>query len=230
MSRRDWSTSNFLRYASGVATVAPLTIACWAKTSITATAQSIVGLYTSGSAFNRNSFILQLSTGDAVRFSTADGAGQSNASTSTTISANTWFHACGRTSSASSRDAYLNGGGKGSNATSATPTGINRTSVGVGDGSSASNQFAPAGTGDIAEVAIWSIALSDADIATLATGVSPLSVHPESLVGYWPVIGVNSPENNLLSNTSVLSVQGSLSQSAHPRILMPHRRPIRGQI
>jgi len=36
--------------------------------------------------------------------------------------------------------------------------------------------------GDLAEAAIWNIALSDADVARLATGESPLSVRPDALV------------------------------------------------
>lgn len=215
-ARRGWSTSNFLRYAVGVVTAVPLSMCVWAKTSVTGSAQTIMGLFTSGSAFNRNSFRLSLSSGDNVSFNTADGSTSNNAATSTTIIANTWFHACGVTSAANSRAGYLNGGGKGTNTTSTTPTGINRTSVGVGDGSSAVAEFAPAGTGDIAWATIWNVALSDADIAVLATGVDPRLIHPEAIVGFWPLDAGYSPENNLYDATSVLSVQGSLSTVSGP--------------
>lgn len=179
------------------------------------------GLFTSGSAFNRNSFRLLLGTGDNVIADAASGAGTGNATTSTTISADTWFHACGVYTSATSRAAFLNGGGKGTDATNRTPSGIDRTSVGMGDGSSASTPFAPAGTGYLAEVGIWDAALTDAEVAVLATGVSPLAVRPQSLVGYWPIVGKTSPEINYVNGTAVLSVQGTLSAAPHPRVFMP---------
>ena len=223
MARRSWSTANFFRYASGVITAAPVTIACWAKTSITGSAQIMGGLFTSGSAANRNNFQIRLNNTEAVVAASSSATGESNAATSTTITAGTWFHACGVFASATSRAAYLNGGGKVTETTSRVPSGIDRTSVGVGDGSSALNPFAPAGTGDIAEVAIWDIDLTDAEVLLLSKGVSPLLVRPGNLVGYWPLVGNTSPEINYLSSAAVLSMQGTVTTAAHPRVIMPRR-------
>jgi hypothetical protein len=221
MARRGWSSTNFLRYSGGVATATPVTLCAWAKTSVTGTQQRLLGLFNSASGAGLNQFSLAVSTGNAVRAQTGDGASSNAADSSTTISANTWFHACGVFASPTDRRAFLNGAGKGTETTSRTPSGINRTAAGLQDNTAASQPWAPAGTGDIAEAAAWNIALSDTDVAALATGVSPLLIHPEALVGYWPIIGNNSPENNLLSNTSTLSVQGSLSASAHPSVIQP---------
>lgn len=224
MARSGWSTSNYLRYASGLLTATPLTMACWAKTSVSAATQVLMSLNNSASATDRNEFLLYVRSTDAVSVVTADTAA-SVASASTTITTGAWFHAAGVFASATSRAAYFNGANKGANSTSRTPSGINQTLIGVrNNAGSFIDPFAPAGAGVVAEAAIWNIALSDADIAALATGASPLLVHPESIVAYWPLIGNNSPENNRLSNTSVMSISGSLSQAAHPRIIMPHRR------
>lgn len=218
MARRGWSATDYLLYTAGVVTAMPLTIAAWGKTSITGTLQAMVHIGGVGVGPTQNRWSLTVDVNDKVTATTNTTTGTVSAVTSTAISANTWFHACAVFTSATSRDAYLNGGGKGSNTTSRSPTGIDRTAIGVLFGSSVSQPFGPAGTGDLAEVAVWNIALSAADVAALATGVSPLLIHPEALVGYWPLLGVNSPENNLLSNTSVMSITGSLSQSAHPRV------------
>lgn len=77
--------------------------------------------------------------------------------------------------------------------------------------------------GAIAEVGIWNVALSDSDVALLAKGVSPLMVHPESLVFYAPLIGQYSPEIELRSARN-LTLTGTPTQSAHPPIFyIPHR-------
>lgn len=230
MARSDWSTSNFLRCTTAIATATPLTMAAWCKTSITGSLQVICGLFSSADAFPFNQFLLYVDSTDKVAALTADAAVARQALTSTTISASTVFHACGVWASATDRRAFLNGGGKVTEATSLTPAGIDRTSIGVGDSSSASNPLAPAGTGSLAEVAIWNVALADADVASLALGVHPFMVRPDKLVAYWPMIGTYSPEINRKSNTATMAIQGSLSQSAHPRIFMPSQRGLRTRL
>lgn len=42
--------------------------------------------------------------------------------------------------------------------------------------------------GDIAEVGVWDIDLTAAEVASLAKGVSPALVRPQSLVTYLPLI------------------------------------------
>lgn len=217
MARAGWSTSNFLR-GGAVATAVPLTIAAWAKTSITGSQQHIAGLFASGSAFNRNSFRLLVSPGDVIQAMTGSGASTNGGATTTTITAGSWFHACGVFTSATSRAAYLNGGGKGTGSTNLTPAGIDRTSVGLGDGSAANTEFAPSGTGSIAEVGVWDIALSDAEVALLSTGVSPTLVQGAHLIAYWPLLGY-SPEINLITDASTLAVQGSLSIADGPPLI-----------
>ncbi len=220
MARTGWSTSDFLRYAGGVLTATPLTIAAWAKMPNTPGGAAVItGLFTSGSASNRNRFSLQLSNGLLVA-ATGDASTSVGATTSSSYSLTDWFHGCAVFASATSRAAYLNGGGKGTNATSITPSGINRTSVGVGDGSSA-DQALTGGT--IAEVTYWSAALTDAEVAALANGIWPFMVRPDAIVAHFPLVGRYSPEINLKSNAAVLSIQGTLAQAPHPRIVMPRR-------
>lgn len=213
MSRTGWGLTNFTRYASGLITATPLTMAAWFYPTAAANG-AIMGLFTSGSAFNRNSFRLAIDTSPAVIALSADSTATANATSTASASLNAWNHGAAVFASATSRAAYLNGGNKGTETTSRIPSGIDRTSIGVGDGSSASTPFQA--TGMIAYPAIWNIALSDADVAALAAGADPRLIHPEALVAFWPLVGVNSPENSLISNTSVQTIQGSLTQSAQP--------------
>lgn len=73
----------------------------------------------------------------------------------------------------------------------------------------------------LAEVAVWGVALSAAEVASLAAGFSPAFVRPASMVGYWPLVrgGFDKGRNSLAGTAS-----GSPSVVAHPRIIYPRRR------
>lgn len=223
MARRGWSNTGpiSLRYTAALATAVPLTLAAWGKTSMTGLTQYMVSLLNSASADTFDQFTIRLTGANVVSARCGEAAAVSEAVSSTGFTVDTWFHAAAVFTSATDRAAFINGGSKGTNATSRTPAGINRTAIGFQDNAAASRAFAQGGTGSLAEVGIWNAALTDAEIAALATGLSPLSIRPASLIGYWPLIGNNSPENNLVSNTSKMTLVGAPSASAHPRLLYP---------
>lgn len=217
MARGGFSTSNYFS-DSGLVTAVPLTIACWFRTNVTATPQHLAGFYTSGSVASRNCFRLILQSTDVVAASIGDASSGAQALSSTTFTSGTWAHAAGVWSTTSALAAYLNGGGKGTNTTSLTPSGIDRFGVGVGYGSSLTQALAPAGDGALAELGVWNVALDDAEIAVLAAGLRPLYVRPASLVVYAPLWGDRSPEINFLSSTG-LTMNGTVAAAAHPRVL-----------
>ena len=226
MSRTGWSATNFERYAGAIVTAAPVTISAWAWTSISsATKQKIAGIFNSASTGDNNSFIIQV---DANKISAITGGNSGTATASTTFgpSVNTWFHACGVFASASSRAAYINGGGKGTDATGTTPSGLNRTSIGKRDNAGAAEEFAPAGTGYIADVAIWNVALTDAEVLSLSTGISPLKIRPASLQFYSPMIGEGTGDPNLINAATAMAIQGTLTQGPQPPLIMPRRNII----
>lgn len=223
MARTGWGTTNYLSVGSAPVTATPLTLAAWAKTDTIGVTQSILSLTTGAGTADRNAFLLRVRSTDEVNARVCDGSTGTNALTSADITVNTWFHAAAVFTSPTSYAAFLNGGSKGTATTSRTPSGVAFSSIGATVfGTVEASAFASAGL--IAEAGIWNIALSDVDIAALATGVSPLRIHPEALLAYWPLIGNNSPENNLLSNAAALSITGSLSAAAHPRIIMPRKK------
>lgn len=218
-SRAGWSASNVLRCSSAVLTSTPVTMAAWAYPTTLGDNRRIVSILNSASPNNQNQWALGIGPSDNVSATTGDGSSSSSSASTMSITANTWVHAAAVFASATSRAAYLNGGNKGTNTVSRTPTGLNRTSIGAQD--NADLATAPKNMiGPLAHVAIWNVALADADIAALATGMSPLLMQPEALVAYWPLIGVNSPENNLLSNTATMSIVGSLSQDTNPPMFL----------
>jgi hypothetical protein len=56
----------------------------------------------------------------------------------------------------------------------------------------------------------------------LSLGYSPLFVRPQSLVAYWPLIGRNSPELELIGGQG--GTLTGTTQAEHPRIIRPKRR------
>lgn len=72
--------------------------------------------------------------------------------------------------------------------------------------------------GDLAELAFWSIDLSNAEILGIARGWSAQRIRRASLTGYWPIWGVHSPEIDLSpGNNRTLTVSGT-TKTDHPRV------------
>lgn len=171
----DSASSQYCEHAAAVRNTAPLTIAAWFKAGagVTGTLCSI------GATGAANHFFALALASSFVMAETRDKL----VFTSTTYTASTWQHACAVFASASNRSVYLNGGGKQTNTDSATPSGLNRTSAGRTTTASPYQYL----TGSVAEMAIWSTALSDADVTELQTK-SPLLVQTGSLLAYWPFV------------------------------------------
>ncbi len=151
--------------------------------------------------------------GDPITMNTSTGAGNVSAATSAGFSANTWHHACGVEASATDRRVFIDGGSKGTNATSRSPANADRVSIGrIGDSTPAFYT-----SGRIAEVAIWNVALSDAEVALLAKGFSPLFIQPHNLVAYWPLI--RDDDNDWIGGFD-LSAFNTPTVAAHPPLIV----------
>lgn len=207
------NTPDVLRIASAVLSAPPFSIAGWGRPSSFAVIRTLIGIYNSvGNGFN--CWRLRYNTSGNAEFAISDGSSAASALSSTVATAAAWSHLCGVAAGVADRRVYLNGGGKGTNATSLTPTGLNRTSIGMEDNVVQSRALA----GAAAEIGIWNIALSDADAAILAAGASPLLVHPEALVLYAPLWGQSSPEQNLLNATGLTVVGSVVDANDHPPV------------
>jgi hypothetical protein len=89
---------------------------------------------------------------------------------------------------------------------------VNENKIGIG----ALNRLTPAAyfDGKVAEAAIWSAALTDAEVASLGKGVSPRLIRPQSLVFYAPLIRnlVDVRGGRTLTNNNTATV------ATHPRV------------
>ena len=186
------STSNYFANSAAPVTAVPLTMVCWFNpANVTADMNLVSIIDTNG--FNYFSLSAYgAATSDRIAADTGNGTTFPFAQSSAAYTANSWHHAAGVWTSATSRAAFLNGANKGTNSTSCTPGGLNHVNIAAYQGAS-SGVLGPL-NGSVAEAAIWNVALSDAEIARLAEGVSPLEIRPESIVAYWSLDGLDSPE------------------------------------
>jgi hypothetical protein len=120
-------------------------------------------------------------------------------------------HAAGVFVTNSERLAYLNGGaGTLNTGNSGTPTSINRACIGA-VGRDTRLEFA---NSVIAEVGIWNAALTAAEIASLADGMTCDKVRPQSLVFYAPLIRDLQDVRGGLTITN----NNSATVANHPRV------------
>jgi hypothetical protein len=182
---RDFNgTSHFADYGNpslGLSTT--YTVSIWVRTDDVASTRTF-SRWGSTSAGNPFLWILGQVNSD-VRFFVRDNAGTgANSTKSTVLTAGTWTHLAG-TRSGNDVLIYADGvAGSGASAAISTTT-VNRLTVGVaGDGGGGLTQYTD---GNLAEFAIWSVTLTQAEITSLANGLSPLRVRPSALVFYVPM-------------------------------------------
>jgi hypothetical protein len=197
-----------LTVASAPATAVPLTISVWFKSDSATVTQVAACLGIDASTSHQFRVVAAGATGgDPVQAATTQVSGSLATSTSG-YSPGTWHHGCGVFAAANSRAAYIDGGSKGTETTSRTPVGINATFVGR---RSDSVQFFD---GRIAEVAVWNVALSDAEVALLAGGDLPTTIQAGNLVAYWPLLD----DANDDVGARHLSVIGATLDADHPPV------------
>ncbi len=200
---RDFDGTNDILNINAVAvTGIPFTLAAWFRADVINKTMAILWIGDKDDT-NEMHYIQAagLSGGDPVHANTTAAAGGGTAATTSGFSANTWHHAAGVWVANNNRAAFIDGGSKGTNANNRTPGGFDRIRIGSRGDSTPSNYF----NGRIAEAAIYNVALSDAEVAVLASGVSPLRVRPGNLKGYWPIFGA-SPETDFSGQGNPLTV------------------------
>lgn len=204
--------------ASGSAPVTayPFSMGIWFRSSDTTNLQQLLGVGVDGSNNNYwNLFAAGQRPGDPVMFQTRTTS-NGDAISTTGYSANTWHHAMGVATSATSRAVFLDGGGKATNGTNLTPSGVDSARLSKrGDGANYLN-------GRLAEGAVWNTNLSDAEVLALARGVSPLRIRAGNLVAYWPLYGAASPEPDYGGTANNMTLANSPTQADHAPALQLH--------
>lgn len=189
----------------------PCTMVAWAK-SVGLGSQDRVLHLGRNDGTNVDAFVLRKTTSDTLQAAVVAGttAEVSNASTVNGFSVNTWHHCAAIFASSTSRTVYLDGNvaNKGTNTASRSPT-ANFTEYRVGGAMDLADDW----NGYIAHVAVWSAALSEANIQSLAAGANPLTVDSGNLVWYCPTLVDESPMQDRIGSLD-LTFGGNAAYSA----------------
>lgn len=189
----------------------PFTMACWIYPDVVNIEQAPLALIDKDSV---NSYFCDLHVypNGTCGLRAFNGSVYEETTPAGAISASTWTHLCGVYTSATSRSAYKNGGTKTTTTTSVTLGNLDRVLTGAMQfqGQSILQPY----NGKTAEVAVWDVALSDAEVTILALGVSPRLVRPASLKFYFPlvrdIVDYRDSTSPTTLNTSVFD---------HPRVI-----------
>jgi hypothetical protein len=170
----------------GGGTVNVFSIACWYKPSSIANGTAL-GIGDS----NSNVYLALGMNGSGAVFVELSG----QTATAGTLSNGVWAHIAGVQANVTSRIAYKDGVAGSAQTVSTDLTGADTITAGglVLNGSRLS--FAG---GSVAHCAVWSSALSGADVASLAAGARPDAVQSGTLVFYAELDGAGSPEEDLV--------------------------------
>lgn len=208
------ASSQYLESSSSPVSSYPATMSCWFNTTNTTTNQYMMSVCKNG-AIDSMRLAYYGSTDDKVYMECYDSAGGNYGAVSTSAYSSGWAHACGVVTSATSRQAWLNGSSAGVNTSSVVVSGCDRLLAGARRNNVGVSIY---WDGMLAELGWWNVALSASEIASLSSGVSPLFIRPGSLVTYLPLIG-NKVEM-MRGLTFSDSVSAPAAANTHPRVFL----------
>lgn len=168
----DASIGQHFKMTAPVTTTA-MSLACWVYPTSNITSAPMAILDT-GDGYVYHAIFLIAS--GAVRAQSGVNPTATFAVTSSNWTLNAWNHLLAVFNSATDRRIYLNGGSKGTDATSKSPASLDTLSVGSGSTGVAAFAYGSFFTGLIKDAAVWNVALTDANATSLNGGADPSSI------------------------------------------------------
>lgn len=211
----DDASTQYLSYAGAILTATPMSMSALVYKDDGAVGGIMLSI---GNSLTAARFQLQYDANEDVDCTATSVAGGNNPATSSGAGGNdVWLHAGGVWASATSRTAYRDGGNKGTNAVSTIPLLCDRTFIGAKADSAGPGTYM---SGGLAEIALWDIDLTDAEMTILSQFVSPICVRPGNLVAYWRLVDATSPAIDIVGGYH-MTFNGSPTKMAHPRVFYP---------
>ena len=206
MARSFNGTSSRIYVSSAVLSATPHTIACRFRTTNMTQVAALLTLSSSSSNYSTLFFRGDVA-GDPIDVLIHADAGQHVARSTTGCPPGPGPQAGGVLTAPTPRTVYLAGGSRATTTTATSPS-PNQTEIGAWRSSS---WF----SGDIADVGFWNAALTEAEIASLAKGVTPALVRPQSHVSCPPLI-----RDVIDPRAATAFTEVNTSVAAHPRIYL----------
>ena len=203
----EFNGANYLTTTSAPASGSPMTIASFLRTPNAFGNDALVSVGVNGGTHYNEIGI----TNAGIFRSFAVGSTTTGvASSPLTYSTNTLYHICGILTSAASRDIFIDGVSVASNTTNiGTQNTFDRIAIGA-----RSTTIGSILAGRVAEVGIWDVALTAAEIASLAEGMACDKIRPQSLVFYAPLVRdlIDAKDGLTITNNNGATVAN------HPRV------------
>ena len=178
-------TTQYLSVSSAPITALPLTMAAWFNSDSISAGQVILSLDNGATAFQGYRLIAAGTVaGDPLRADTGGATPNVSIDSSIGYTANTWNHAAG-VFTQPSVSVSLNGSVNSTTSNFTIFPTVNRFNIGIRLTSGSPGLYLD---GRMAEVGIWNAALTAAEIASLAKGMTCDKVRPQSLVFYAPLV------------------------------------------
>ncbi len=196
-----------LRVGSAPLTAPPFTIAAWFYKTVLNTAGAICVLWLGGDDHSD----LRVASNNRVNARIEAGGVGFSADTSEIITVNTWHHGCGVYKATDDRTSYLDGTDPGTSTDTSVPATPDEFEIGI-------RGTAVNWEGWIGEVGLWNVALIATEVASLASGYSPLFIRPWALVGYWPL--VRDEDQDLVGGFNLTATNGP-GIAEHPPVIYP---------
>ncbi len=186
MAYRLTGADDLERLDTGGVTGYPYTMVVWFNPDSATGFQQLMGMGDTDSVSYQQMWLRPTGSGQVLRGIVKDSTLATGAADSaTTYNVGAWNHACMVTSSATNRLVYLGGIGGTPNTTNVAFDGLIDNFT-MGRRKIASGYSLPF-TGQLAGAALWNVALTVSEVATLAAGYSPLLIRPQALISYYPL-------------------------------------------
>lgn len=200
--------NDYLELGSAAISNAPLTLACFFKPNAAPDANGLVSLSSGSTA--RYSLENVNAAQSTLKASSVNSSGTVRSATGAAWTAGAWNHGAGTLTSSASK-CFINGTGGSAGLSAHNLTGLlSKTTIGCSYSAGSRFNFFD---GLLAQVAIWSMVLSDAEIASLAAGTLPSAVQAGNLVFYAPLTG-GTAIDTITGNP--LTVSGAVSSADAP--------------
>lgn len=220
----DLASSQYLYAASAPVSTIPCTLACWFKLNSHSVTSPLNLMCINTAATDNEELSLRVAaTTNYFQFNFRASDTNVGGSILTGTTTGAWTHGVATATDATTRAVYQNGSSASASlaAGSITPVGLDCMAIGANYRAATGSAYFD---GAIAHAAVWSVALSASEVASLyndGRGLDPRSVRPEALAGYWPLIG-DDGDRDWWGNTD-LTASGSPTYTDHPPVLMRSR-------